>query len=176
MPRRKSANLKVSVVVAVDGVISKVREKVLISRLGGFKVLGAMAWGYWSATAVDRGRSPRRNTQQQQQQQQYPYQNQNYQQYSLAQSQHQQSTQCLNSCPQAAEPPPPVPPQQQPIQQQQQPIQQQQQQQQQVCGSPCHSPCHSPQFIEQIPPDLPCTPVCTYSRRQSLDSPQVDRC
>lgn len=24
-----------------------------------------MAWGYWSATAVDRGRSPRRNTQQQ---------------------------------------------------------------------------------------------------------------
>lgn len=22
-----------------------------------------MAWGYWSATAVDRGRSPRRNTQ-----------------------------------------------------------------------------------------------------------------
>lgn len=35
VPRRKSANLKVSVVVAVVGVISKVREKVLISRLGG---------------------------------------------------------------------------------------------------------------------------------------------
>ncbi|XP_055600165.1 atypical protein kinase C isoform X2 [Uranotaenia lowii] len=143
-----------------------------------------MAWGYWSATAVDRGRSPRRNTQQQQQPQ-YPYQNQNYQpplpqppqqqpaqqqqQYNLAQSQHQQSTQCLaNSCPQAAgsannDLPPPLPPTQQ-------------QQQQQCPASPCHSPCHSPQFIEHIPPDLPCTPVCTFSRRQSLDSPQVDRC
>ncbi|XP_029731494.1 atypical protein kinase C isoform X2 [Aedes albopictus] len=133
-----------------------------------------MAWGYWSATAVDRGRSPRRNTQQQQQQQQYPYQNQNYQQYSLAQSQHQQSTQCLNSCPQAAAVVEPAPQPVQPVQQQPAP-QQQVQQQQQVCGSPCHSPCHSPQFIEQLPPDLPCTPVCTYSRRQSLDSPQANQ-
>ena len=41
------------------------------------------------------------------------------------------------------------------------------------CSSPCHSPCHSPQFIEIPPQDLPCTP-CVYSRRQSLDSPQVD--
>uniref|UniRef100_A0A182UMQ5 Uncharacterized protein n=1 Tax=Anopheles merus TaxID=30066 RepID=A0A182UMQ5_ANOME len=63
-----------------------------------------MAWGYWSATAVDRGRSPRRNTQlpqtqyqaqgyqqpvqqQQQQQQQHHHQQQ---QYSLASSQSQQ--------------------------------------------------------------------------------------
>ncbi|KAL9703003.1 hypothetical protein quinque_006521 [Culex quinquefasciatus] len=130
-----------------------------------------MAWGYWSATAVDRGRSPRRNTQQQQQ---LPYQTQSYQQqqqqqqYSLAQSQHQQSTQCLNSCPQQqvvavpppepSPPPPPIP-----------------QQQQQICDSPCHSPCHSPQFLEQLPPDLPCTPVCTFSRRQSLDSPQANQ-
>ncbi|XP_058462263.1 atypical protein kinase C isoform X1 [Malaya genurostris] len=129
-----------------------------------------MAWGYWSATAVDRGRSPRRNTQQS-----LPYQNhqnQSYQQYSLVQSQHQQSTQCLNSCPQATDPsPPPLPPQTLAQQQQQQ---QQPQHQQQTCISPCHSPCHSPQFIEQIPPDLPCTPVCTYSRRQSLDSPQAN--
>ncbi|XP_053675919.1 atypical protein kinase C [Anopheles nili] len=110
-----------------------------------------MAWGYWSATAVDRGRSPRRNTQ-------------------LPQT-HALS---LNTCPQAVELPP--------IQQQQlicgngsQPqLHQQQQQQQQICSSPCHSPCHSPQFIEQLPPELPCTP-CTFSRRQSLDSPQANQ-
>ncbi|XP_040161468.1 atypical protein kinase C isoform X8 [Anopheles arabiensis] len=154
-----------------------------------------MAWGYWSATAVDRGRSPRRNTQlpqtqyqaqgyqqpvqqQQQQQQQHHHQQQ---QYSLASSQSQQpSMHCsalsLNTCPQAVELPS--------IQQQQlicsngsQPSlhhQQQQQQQQQICSSPCHSPCHSPQFIEQLPPELPCTP-CTFSRRQSLDSPQANQ-
>ncbi|XP_049295167.1 atypical protein kinase C isoform X1 [Anopheles funestus] len=146
-----------------------------------------MAWGYWSATAVDRGRSPRRNTQLPQAQyhaqgyQQPVQQQQQQQQYSLASSQAQQpSMHCsalsLNTCPQAVELPS--------IQQQQQLIcsngsqpqlHQQQQQQQQICSSPCHSPCHSPQFIEQLPPELPCTP-CTFSRRQSLDSPQVDRC
>ncbi|XP_053668077.1 atypical protein kinase C [Anopheles marshallii] len=140
-----------------------------------------MAWGYWSATAVDRGRSPRRNTQLPQAQ----YHAQGYQQpvqqqqYTLASSQAQQpSMHCsalsLNTCPQAVELPP--------IQQQQlicsngsQPqLHQQQQQQQQICSSPCHSPCHSPQFIEQLPPELPCTP-CTFSRRQSLDSPQANQ-
>uniref|UniRef100_A0A182W252 Uncharacterized protein n=1 Tax=Anopheles minimus TaxID=112268 RepID=A0A182W252_9DIPT len=140
-----------------------------------------MAWGYWSATAVDRGRSPRRNTQLPQVQ----YHAQGYQQpvqqqqYSLASSQAQQpSMHCsalsLNTCPQAVELPT--------LQQQQlicsngsQPqLHQQQQQQQQICSSPCHSPCHSPQFIEQLPPELPCTP-CTFSRRQSLDSPQANQ-
>lgn len=85
-----------------------------------------MAWGYWSATAVDRGRSPRKNT---------------------------QCAQMPISCPQADPPPPPVP----------------------VCNnSPCHSPCqqspcHTPQFDR---PESRCT--YSHSRRQSLDSPQVE--
>ncbi|XP_052869451.1 atypical protein kinase C [Anopheles cruzii] len=114
-----------------------------------------MAWGYWSATAVDRGRSPRRNTQ-------LP------QNHALS----------LNTCPQSVELPAPLA-QQQLIctngsQSQLHQQQQHQQQQQQMCSSPCHSPCHSPQFIEQLPPELPCTP-CTFSRRQSLDSPQANQ-
>jgi hypothetical protein len=117
-----------------------------------------MAWGYWSAAAIDRGRSPRRNTTQQLQQQQ--------QQLSqcTAVSNTQQCT--ISSCPQAAEP-----------------------QSSTVCNSPCQStcnspcgspcrspcrspcgsPCHSPPFIEIPPPQQ-----CNYSRRQSLDSPQVE--
>lgn len=73
-----------------------------------------MAWGYWSATAVDRGRSPRRNTQQ---------------------------TMPVNIIPQS-EPPAPTPSQQ--IQQQQQQQQQQVTQQQcysPTCRSRCTSPC-----------------------------------
>uniref|UniRef100_A0A182FVS5 Uncharacterized protein n=1 Tax=Anopheles albimanus TaxID=7167 RepID=A0A182FVS5_ANOAL len=161
-----------------------------------------MAWGYWSATAVDRGRSPRRNTQLPQNQyhaqgyQQPPQQHQpqpvpqqqpqpQQQQYTLANSHSQQpSMHCsvlsLNTCPQSVELPPALSQQQlicsngsQP-QLHQQHHQQQQQQQPQMCSSPCHSPCHSPQFIEQLPPELPCTP-CTFSRRQSLDSPQANQ-
>lgn len=78
-----------------------------------------MAWGYWSATAVDRGRSPRRNTQQ---------------------------TMPVNIIPQS-EPPTPAPSYQQQQQQQQMSQQQQQQQavQQQQCYSPtCRSRCTSP--------------------------------
>lgn len=72
-----------------------------------------MAWGYWSATAVDRGRSPRRNTQQ---------------------------TMPVNIIPQSE---PPAPSQQQPQQQQQphQAVVTQQQCYSPTCRSRCTSPC-----------------------------------
>lgn len=140
-----------------------------------------MAWGYWSATTVDRGRSPRRNT--------GNYQN-SVQNVPMVQTHHQQQQQqqCSvgNSCPEAAQGGSPQgatacnqSPCQSPCQES-------------PCdGSPCRSPCrsekfecrsigcrsqcHSPDFDssssqqhqQQI---IQCT---TYSRRQSLDSPQV---
>lgn len=137
-----------------------------------------MAWGYWSATTVDRGRSPRRNTgvnsvpTQQQQQQYYQQPQQNHQGQSS-----QQAANC-NSCNDAVHTsqnnvchsPCQSPCQQSP------------------CGSPCRSPCrsekydcrsvgcrsqcHSPEFEVAAPPP-PQVIQCTYSRRQSLDSPQV---
>lgn len=106
-----------------------------------------MAWGYWNATSIDRGRSPRRNT-----------------------------SQCqnipINTIPQSEPPPPPTPSQQtcysptcrspchsptcdgSPCQS--------------LCQSRCQSPC------ENSPP-IP--PPEDFSRRASLDrqldSPQV---
>lgn len=148
-----------------------------------------MAWGYWSATAIDRGRSPRRNTSMStapvnhnkyQPHQQHTQQQQQHQpQQHIPQQQLQKETQCPigNSCPQAAQDaqnstvcnsPCQSPCQQSP------------------CGSPCRSPCrsecrslgcrsqcHSPDFESAPPPPPPNVIQCTYSRRQSLDSPQV---
>uniref|UniRef100_A0A336MDU8 CSON014602 protein n=1 Tax=Culicoides sonorensis TaxID=179676 RepID=A0A336MDU8_CULSO len=134
-----------------------------------------MAWGYWSATAIDRGRSPRRNTSiSTTQVAKYPSQQSSYQQQQQQQQQQFQETQCPigNSCPQAVgqdaqggtvcNSPCQSPCQQSP------------------CGSPCRSECrsmscrsqcHSPEFDNAPPP--PQVIQCTYtSRRQSLESNQ----
>lgn len=140
-----------------------------------------MAWGYWSATAVDRGRSPRRNTSMSTPVSKYPSQ-QSYQHQQIQQQQQhqQQETQCPigNSCPQASQDPQSSTVCNSPCQS---PCQQS------PCGSPCRSPscrsecrsmscrsqCHSPEFDNAPPP--PQIIQCTYnSRRPSLDSSQVN--
>jgi hypothetical protein len=115
-----------------------------------------MAWGYWSATAVDRGRSPRRLQQQLQTSSQI--------QCSANATNIQQCS--IETCNQAVELQPPVTVCNSPCQS--------------ICNSPCRSPschspcgspCQSPSFIEMQQPQQ-----CNYSRRQSLDdSPQVRR-
>jgi hypothetical protein len=113
-----------------------------------------MAWGYWSATAVDRGRSPRRL----QQQLQTPPQTQ----CSATVANVQQCS--IDTCNQAGDPQPSATVCNSPCQS--------------ICNSPCRSPsCHSPCGSPcQSPPfiEIQQSQQCNYSRRQSLDdSPQV---